>query len=93
MREEIFRKNGEIYVIDEEKVKKYVGSAEEKTVICGFLNGIGTNEYGYETEKFKNFSNYLEEKKRTSLSEIKLKADLLFKVALSVGGVISILIW
>jgi hypothetical protein len=57
------------------------------------LTAVGNNEYEYEIEKIKVFLNFLKRKKEESSLNFKNKGVLYFKIMLSIGAVLAILIW
>lgn len=90
---EIFIKNNQIYSISSEKLKKYLDNEQEITTILNYFNSIGSSDYDYELKRFNEFGNYFDDKIAEHSDEIKNKGELFFKIALSVGAVIAILIW
>lgn len=89
----IFRKNHNIYSIDEDFLKKYISDANITQTLKSFLQDIGKNEYDYEKEKNKNIREYLKQQIEIAESDINKKGSLLLKLLLSVGAVVAILLW
>lgn len=89
----LFLKNGNLYSINDKILSKYILFSGDVLIIKQFLTGIGNNEYEYEIEKIKVFLNFLKRKKEESLLNLKNKGVLYFKIMLSIGAVLAILIW
>lgn len=90
---EIFEKNNNIYTFNEKIVSKYVKNAADMEFIKVFLNKLGSNDYEFEKQKIEKFGLFLEGKIKAKKEEIKVKADLNFKLLLAIGAVICIIIW
>ena len=89
----LFLKNGNLYSINDKILSKYILFSEDVLIIKQFLTAVGNNEYEYEIEKIKVFLNFLKRKKEESLLNLKNKGVLYFKIMLSIGAVLAILIW
>ena len=89
----LFLKNSNIYVFNEEIFKKYIKNEEDSFVILEYLNNLGKGEYLFEKEKINNFSVYLDKKIEDSSFELKNKGELYFKLLLAIGAIVAIIIW
>ena len=89
----LFLKNNNLYSINDKILKKYILSIEDISIINQYLTAIGNNDYEYEIEKTKAFLDYLKRKKEESVRNLKNKGVLYFKILLSIGAVLAILIW
>ena len=58
-----------------------------------FLSTVGNNDYEYENNKINSFIIYLNEREKVYLDNIKLKGELTLKILISIGLVVSILVW
>ena len=90
---EIYIKNGQLYVVLDEKLKKYAINESDILIIKKYFNELGLNDYEYEIKKINEIEKYLSERIIECESIIKNKGELFFKIALSVGAVVAILIW
>ena len=89
----LFLKNGNLYSINDKILSKYILFSEDVLIIKQFLTAVGNNEYEYEIEKIKVFLNFLKRKKEESSLNFKNKGVLYFKIMLSIGAILAILIW
>lgn len=89
----IFIKNTQIYEFSLKNIENLISDTQISFTIFNFLNSLGTNEYDYEGEKINSFILYISTKILDYEKMVKEKGELFFKVALSVGAVISILVW
>lgn len=89
----LFLKNGNLYSINDKILSKYILFSGDVLIIKQFLAAVGNNEYEYEIEKIKVFLNFLKRKKEESSLNFKNKGVLYFKIVLSIGAVLAILIW
>ena len=89
----IFAKNIEIYEFYLENIEKYISDKQISFTIYNFLKSLGTNEYDYEGKKINSFIIYIDSKILEYEKNVKENGDLFFKIALSIGAVISILVW
>lgn len=90
---QIFRKNGEIYSFDRNFVLKYSDTNEDGETILHFLSEMGKQEYDFERTKIDEFLCFLDAKIETIKTNLTASGNLAFKLMLSVGAVISIIIW
>ncbi len=71
---------------------QYLDNFNDK-IVQDFLTSLGQNEYEFEKEKIIEFEKYVLNKVDKLTVDIKNKGDLFFKIMLSIGAVIGILIW
>ena len=90
---DIFIKENYIYKINETAINNYIIEKEDAFTIYTFLSFLGKNHYEFEDEKVNSFLNFLEIKQKDYLKNIKEKGVLSQKIILSIGLIISILIW
>lgn len=89
----LFLKNNNIYVYNREFLESEINNKEETNIIYTYLSGLGKNNFELEKDKIISVKNYLDEKVKKVETEIKTKGELYFKIMLSIGAIISILIW
>ena len=89
----IFLKNMQIYNFCLENIENFIYDKQISFTIYNFLKTLGTNEYEYEGEKINSFILFIGSKILEYEKKLKEKGELFFKVALSIGAVISILVW
>ena len=89
----IFEKKQQIYEISSIQLKKILKNEQECLFITNYFSSLGANEYNFEINKTEGFEKYLESKIVEYENTLKNKGELFFKIALSVGAVIAILIW
>lgn len=90
---QIFIKNEYIYHFSLENIENYLSEKETSFIIFNFLKSIGTNEYEFEGERINSFIFYIDSKISDYVKKVKEEGDLFFKIALSIGAIISILVW
>lgn len=89
----IFVKIGEIYSISQKNVDFFLKNEQDRQVVFSFLSTIGNNDYEYENNKINSFIIYLNEREKVYLDNIKFKGELTLKILISIGLVVSILVW
>lgn len=89
----IFVKIGEIYSISQKNVDFFLKNEQDRQVVLSFLSTVGNNDYEYENNKINSFIIYLNEREKVYLDNIKLKGELTLKILISIGLVVSILVW
>ena len=89
----IFVKIGEIYSISQKNVDFFLKNEQDRQVVLSFLSTVGNNDYEYEKNKINSFIIYLNEREKVYLDNIKLKGELTLKILISIGLVVSILVW
>lgn len=89
----VFYKNNNIYHINSSELERFIRDENLTNILNNFLINIGKNEYEFEREKNTKIDEFLELKLRSAESDIKQKGMLYFKIALSIGAVLAILIW
>lgn len=89
----IFAKNGEIYSISQKNIDFFLKIEQDRQVVFSFLSTVGNNDYEYENNKINSFIIYLNEREKVYLDNIKLKGELTLKILISIGLVVSILVW
>ena len=89
----IFVKNGEIYSISQKNIDFFLKNEQDRQVVFSFLSTVGNNDYEYENNKINSFIIYLNEREKVYLDNIKLKGELTLKILISIGLVVSILVW
>ena len=89
----IFVKNGEIYSISQKNIDFFLKNEQDRQVVFSFLSTVGNNDYEYENNKINSFIIYLNEREKVYMDNIKLKGELTLKILISIGLVVSILVW
>lgn len=90
---QIFIKNNYLYVINENFINKNILNKEIKSILLQYLKTIASSEYEYEKEKNYNFDLYLNKTIFDIQNKIKTDGNLAFKLSLSIGCVLAIIIW
>ena len=90
---QIFEKNTEIYQFSKKNIEKMISNNQISFLVFNFLNTLGTNDYEFEGEKINDFINTLNTYIVSFTQMKKEKGELFFKLSLSVGAIISILVW
>ena len=89
----IFQKENGVYEIIRAEIENNNSNEQDSFMIFSFLDSIGSNGYEFEEDKINVFLNFLEMKQKEYFEYIKTKGVLSQKVIMSVGLIISILIW
>lgn len=89
----LFLKNSNIYNINQEFLNDYLSNKKDIELIYKYLSECGKNEYEFEKEKNRGFELFIKEATEISYNCYKEKGGLIFKLLLSIGAVIGILIW
>ena len=89
----IFIKNNNLYNFDKEFLQNNISNKLVSDYLFSYLKNIGTNEYEYEKEKNNEFKIYLNSKIYECDTKIKTDGNLYFKLLLSIGAVVAILLW
>lgn len=89
----LFLKNSNIYNINQEFLNDYLSNKKDIELIYKYLSECGKNEYEFEKEKNRGFELFIKEAIEISYNCYKEKGGLIFKLLLSIGAVIGILIW
>lgn len=89
----LFLKNNNLYSYNEEFLYSILLDKSEANIIFQYLQQIGKNEYEFERKKNESISEILKIKINESFENINKKGDLYLKILLSIGAIISILIW
>lgn len=89
----LFLKNSNIYNINQEFLNDYLSNKKDIELIYKYLSECGKNEYEFEKEKNRGFELFIKEAIEISYNCYKEKGGLIFKLLLSIGTVIGILIW
>lgn len=89
----MFSKNKYMYEINPKILNYYISQGDNVSVIENYFFQIGKSEYDYEKEKSKNFLGFLKDKIEESYSNFKNKGNLYFKILISIGAILAILIW
>lgn len=91
--EDIFENTEQIFKFNNKFAEIYVFDECLLNIINKYFTDIGSQCYVFENEKLDSFlkilSNYIE---KTNL-EIKTKGDLLFKIFISLGLILAIVLW
>lgn len=90
---QIFIKDNYLYAINENFINKNILNKEIKSILLQYLKTIASSEYEYEKEKNYNFDLYLNKTIFDIQNKIKTDGNLAFKLSLSIGCVLAIIIW
>lgn len=89
----IFCKENGVYKIIKSEIEKNNNINEDSFVIFNYLESLGSNSYEFEENKINSFLIFLETKQKEYFDNIKTKGVLSQKVIISIGLIVSILIW
>lgn len=89
----IFIKNGNIYGFNIEILKYYILKKTDIDIIYNSLNNLGKSDYYFEKECIKECLLFLDKKLNESELNLKNKGELYFKLLLSIGVILAIIIW
>jgi len=86
-------KNAGLFEYNYNFLKKSLSNLMELNLIIRYFENIGKLDYDTEKEKSNEILRVLSTTKQKLNDEIKSKGDLYFKLLLSIGAVIAIVIW
>lgn len=89
----LFQKNSKISSINPDFLDNNIFDENIKSNIKTFMLNLGKSELRHECEKIAEFKNILKSQIDKTRVEIKSKGDLYFKIWLSIGLVIDIVLW
>lgn len=89
----IYLKNSSYEIFDIEKIKNTITKKDVQNVIVNYLETLGRCEYELEKERLDLFLNFINDELNNNKNNQKEKGDLYYKISLSIGIVLSILVW
>ena len=91
--DKLFEKNNNLQQFNKKLCKTYICDSDIIFAINSYFNNIGKSDLKNESEKNKNFLNLLNFWTAESDKEIKDKGELYFKLWLTLGVVVCIVLW
>lgn len=89
----IYLKNSGYKTFDIEKIKITITKKDAQSIIVNYLETLGQCEYELEKERLDLFLNFINDELKNNKNNQKEKGDLYYKISLSIGIVLSILVW
>ena len=89
----LFIKTNNIYSINKDIIKKYIQTKEIQEIVLLYFENLGKVEYYDEKEKNEKIEKYLKEKIKICSENCNNKGTLYFKILLSIGVIVAILLW
>ena len=89
----MFLKNNTLYCFDIKKIKYEICDTNTINGIELFLNNIGKMDLVNECNKIKEFKTVLNEYIVNAKKELNEKGDLYFKISISIGLILSVVLW